>query len=124
MTGKVEPRVIDFSVALAPEERYREECGAINASRRFRAIEGPVDYEWRTSLLGISYMIDGDGTLKVKVPEPHPRVIRRVRRVLASCKRNPEFAYRPHLFFQHDRVRDVPNPVLKRIYHESEGLSA
>lgn len=113
--------VIDFSRAVAPDERYPQELDTINANRPQWRLQDPDGWTSRT---GIKYVLDSAGKLHVTVPDPTPGVERRVRRVLASCKRNPEFAYRPYLFFRNDRVRDVPYPVLKRIYHESEGLSA
>lgn len=118
---KVEARVIDFSGAATPEERYPQELDVINANRPQKRLWDPNGW---TSKTGIKYSFDRNGKLHATVPEPHPRVIRRAKRVLASCKRNPEFPYRPHLFFTHERVRDIPSPVLRRIYHESEGLSA
>lgn len=124
MTRRVEPQVIDFSLCedlSGPERSYREELNAITPQGRFGALQGPVSW---VSNSGIKYTLDGDGKLHVTVPEPHPRVIRRAKRVLASCKRNPEFPHRPYLFFRHERVRDIPVPVLKRIYNESEGVGA
>ncbi|ETZ70216.1 hypothetical protein L828_3199 [Mycobacteroides abscessus MAB_030201_1061] len=121
MSNKVEARVVDFSVAMTPDEQYRAELDAINANRPQRRIQGADSW---VSKSGIRYTLDGDGKLHVTVPEPHPRVIRRAKRVLAQCKRNPEFPHRPYLFFRHERVRDIPVPVLKRIYNESEGVGA
>lgn len=121
MSKKVEARVIDFSVALTPDEQYQAELDAINANRPQKRIQSPDSWVSRT---GIRYRLDGNGKLHVTVPEPHPRVIRRAKRVLAQCKRNPEFPHRPYLFFTHERVRDIPRPVLRRIYYESEGPSA
>ncbi|MBZ4514587.1 hypothetical protein [Mycobacterium avium] len=115
VSKKVEARVIDFSRAMTPDEQYREELNAITPQGRFGTLQGPVSW---VSKSGIRYTLDGDGKLTVKVPEPHPRVIRRAKRVLAQCKRNPEFPHRPYLFFKHDRVRDIPRPVLRRIYYE------
>ncbi|WP_100480100.1 hypothetical protein [Mycobacteroides abscessus] len=117
----VEAAVIDFSVAATPEERYPQELDVINANRPQKRLWDPNGW---TSKSGTKYSFDANGKLRVIVPDPTPGVERRVKRVLASCKRNPEFPYRPHLFFRNERVRDVPYPVLKRIYHESEGLSA
>ncbi len=123
MTRKVEPRVIDFGACegvSGPERSYRDELDAINPNGRYRSPQAGESWVSRT---GIRYTLDGDGKLRVTVPDPTPAVERRVRRHLARCKRNPEFPHRPYLFFKHDRVRDVPYPVLKRIYNE-EGPSA
>lgn len=121
VTRKVEPRIIDFSACERPQPTYRETLNAITPQGRYGTLQGPMSW---TSKSGIKYMLDADGKITAKVPNPTPLVERRVRRVLASCKRNPEFAHRPYLFFKNDRVRDVPYAVLKRIYNESEAVSA
>lgn len=112
----VKARLIDFSVALTPEERYYEEQRAINVNRPHKRIYTPVKGEWTTSASGIRYRIGKNGNLLYEVPEiPQARIARAVE-ILAELQARSDF--KPHDFFKHEELADINSRVLKKSIDE------
>jgi hypothetical protein len=103
MTRRAEPRVIDFG-----------QCGDWG----HRVFVNTLDPTEVTGPTTFTFDIDGNLRYHTK-PVPEHRM-RRARRILWECLQDPDWPYRPSMFFRHPALKAVPYPVLKRLVQESE----
>lgn len=81
MARRAEPRVIDFSLALTPEEHYQAQLKAMRGGGE--DIQHPLDVKGPTT-----FSLDKDGKLQYHTgPVPEWRM-KRARRILWECKQS------------------------------------
>lgn len=111
MARRAEPRVIDFSLALTPDEQYQAQLAAIRGGvpgiqHPLDIVDGPVTFFEREN-----------GTLGYIERDVTKAEMARVTEILSECRAHKDWAHKPSLFFTHPEIRAMrlPYPTLKRL---------